>query len=258
MSLIFIHHLLQSLILPPLNAIILILIGISVLNKRSQIARWFIISGCILLYIQATPFFVYSISGFFEKPQISTAELEKSQAIIVLGGGVKTNAYEYPDKFSLNSYTIMRIQYASFLAKQYPTKLIILSGGIAAPKNHSEAQIMKDSMLNNYNIKNQILIEEHSRNTNENAKNVSDMLKKLNISDVAVISQAYHVSRAVALFRRYGIDAIAAPTDYMGHYTRKTTLASFIPNAGTMLDCSQLLHELAGYIVYVKMGGGGD
>lgn len=254
MSLIFIHHLLQSLLLPPLNAIILILIGIILLNKKTQLARWFIISACVLLYIQATPFFVYSISGFFEKPEISASDLTKSQAIVVLGGGVKTNAYEYPEKFSLNSYSIMRLQYAAFLAKQYPTKLIILSGGIASPKNHSEAQIMKDSLLNNYNIKNPILIEERSRNTNENAKNVSEMLKALNITNVAVVSQAYHVSRAVALFRKYGVNAIAAPTDYMGHYTRKITIASFIPDAGTMLDCSQLLHELAGYIVYVKMG----
>ncbi|MCE2705471.1 MAG: YdcF family protein [Proteobacteria bacterium] len=253
MSLILIHHILQSFVLPPLNAIIIILIGVFILKKYQDVAKFFIITGCVLLYIQATPFFVYSFSGFFEKPQITLNELNKSQAIVVLGGGVKTNAYEYPEGFNLNSWTLMRLQYAAFLAKQNPQKLVIVSGGIASAGNHSEAQIMKETLQTTFNIKNPILIEEQSRNTNENAKFVTQMLQPLNINNVAIVSQAFHATRAIALFNKYNIHAVAASTDYMGHYTSKVTIASFIPNANTMLDCAQLLHELAGYIVYVKI-----
>ncbi|MFN8770390.1 MAG: YdcF family protein [Neisseriaceae bacterium] len=253
MSLTFIHHLLQSFILPPLNAMTIIIIGLFYINRKRELGKTFITIGCIFLYFQSTPFFVYTLSGLIEKPQISQEELNKTQAIVVLGGGIRTNAYEYPEKFAPNSFTLIRLEYTAFLAHQAPDKLIIVSGGVASAKSHSEAEIMKNTLQNTFNITNPILVEEQSRNTNENAKYVAEMLKELKYNDIAIVSQAVHSTRAVALFKKYGIHAVAAPTDYMGHYTRNLNLGSFIPNAGTMSNCAALLHELLGYFVYITL-----
>jgi uncharacterized SAM-binding protein YcdF (DUF218 family) len=249
---VFIHHLLQSFVLPPLNSVIIIIMGVGILKKKLDLGKIFILIGCITLYIQSTPFFVYTIAAILEQPTITKLELNKTQAFVVLGGGIRTNAYEYPEKFTPNSFTLMRLQYTAFLAKQYPNIPIIVSGGIASANNHSEAQIMKNTLQNNFNIINPILIEEKSRNTKENAKYVSQMLKELNYNNIAVITQAYHSSRATALFKQYGVNVIAAPTDYMGHYARIITVGNFIPDAGTMADCSALLHEILGYLIYVR------
>lgn len=253
MSLIFIHHLLQSFILPPFNSIILIIIGIWLLNKSKEVGKAIIVVSCITLYMQSTPFFVYTLAGVIEQPSISQQQLDTTQALVILGGGIRNNAYEYPSKLSPNSFTLVRLQYAAFLAKQNTQKLIIVSGGIAAPGKHSEAEIMKDTLQKTFKVTNPILVEEKSRNTDENAKYVAQILKQLNITKIAVVSQAFHLSRATALFRKYGIIAIPASTDYMGHYDRLLSTANFIPDAGTMANCAALLHELFGYIVYVNL-----
>ncbi|MBY0379445.1 MAG: YdcF family protein, partial [Burkholderiales bacterium] len=108
-------------------------------------------------------------------------------------------------------------------------------------------------LQNNFGVTNPILIEEQSRNTNENAKFVTNMIKELNYTDVVIVSQAFHSTRCLALFKRYGIDAIAAPTDYMGYHNRSITLANFIPDAGTLADCASLLHEVIGYFAYITL-----
>ena len=56
MSLILIHHILQSFVLPPLNAIIIILIGVFILKKYQDVAKFFIITGCHFLYIHSLGF----------------------------------------------------------------------------------------------------------------------------------------------------------------------------------------------------------
>ena len=246
---VFVHHLLQSFILPPFNGVILITIGFILLNYRLKLAKSFIVIGCIFIYLQSIPFTVYTIASLIEKPTISKDELSRIQAFVVLGGGVRTNAYEYEEKFAANSHTLVRLQYVAYLAKQFPKIPIILSGGIATPNSiHSEANIMKYTLQNQFHVTNTIITEDASRNTKENAQYTNEILKKLHITKIALISQAFHLNRANAIFKKYGLVVYNAPTDYMVHYNRLITLASFIPDAQTMEDCATILHELIGYV----------
>lgn len=254
MLLIIMHRLLQSFALPPLNAMIIIVIGIilSYFNVKKLLSTFLIWTGIIFLYIQSTPFFAYHLTKLLEIEPITQDNINNSQAIIILGGGVKNTGYEYDWPIVSSNSTLVRLSYAAFLAKQYPDKLIITSGGYVGP--NTEAKVMRDTLINNFNVKNTIIMEQKSRNTAENAKFVAQILKDLGMNQVTIVTQAFHARRANALFRKQGVNSIVASTDYYSNNDALTSQLAFIPNAHSMQITARTFHEILGYLLYIKLG----
>ncbi len=59
-----------------------------------------------------------------------------------------------------------------------------------------------------------ILSEDISRNTIDNAANSRDLLEKAGLKQCLLVTSAFHMPRAMGLFRKQGVDVIAWPTDY--------------------------------------------
>lgn len=59
-----------------------------------------------------------------------------------------------------------------------------------------------------------IVLEGRSRNTHENADFTRDLLQLRPGQRVAVVTSAYHMPRAMGVFRQAGFDAVAFPVDY--------------------------------------------
>lgn len=252
MLLIFIHRLLQSFVLPPFNAMVILLFGLIILRWHRKTAVTAMVASLVILYLQSAPFLINLIAKVIEPQPLSQAALQDSQAIVVIGGGVQTNSYEYNLKLTPNGWTLLRLEYTAYLAKQYPNKIIVVSGGLDNGKQNSEADVMARVLKQEFQVTNPIIIEGKSRNTDENAKFVAQILKKLQIYNVVVVTQAFHANRATALFEKYGLHAVAAPTDFISN-NRNLDLLSFIPNSDSMHSCAQILHEIYGYIIYVNM-----
>ncbi len=250
MLLIIVHRLIQNFVFPPLNGLIIIAIGIIVHKSRKLLSHLLIIIGILFLYLQSIPFTAYYLTKCIEVPPTTLIQMKNSQAIIVLGGGIKNTGFEYPTHAVVNTDTLIRLRYASYIAHLYPDKLIITSGGFTG-NHYTEALVMRDSLINDFHVTNQILLENRSRNTDENAKFVAQILAAHNITQVVVVTQAYHMRRAIALFKKYGVDAIAAPTDFYNSYDAKTLSLAFIPNAGAMQQVARVLHEILGYFIYI-------
>lgn len=208
-----------------------------------------ILFGVIFLYIQATPFFSYHLSKSIELPPIKQSAVKNSQAIVVLGGGINNSSYEYPMGAVVKTSTLIRLDYAAYLAKQYPNKLIVTSGGYTGSK-YTEASVMRDTLITTFAVKNPILIEDKSRDTDENAEFVAKMLLAKGIHRVVVVSQAFHVRRAIMLFKKYGLEPIGASTDYVSSDDAHTKELMFVPNATAMAITARTLHETFGYLFY--------
>lgn len=56
-----------------------------------------------------------------------------------------------------------------------------------------------------------IVLEETSRNTEENARNARAIMQRHGWSSAIVVSDSYHVFRARHIVRRAGIDAVTSP-----------------------------------------------
>lgn len=244
---ILLHRLLQSFLLPPLNSLIIILLGAFFFKPQKRIGKIIIIFGCLSLYIQSTPYFAYQLNRIIAPATIKPSSLKHVQAIVLLGGGVNNNANEYSVNAISSPDTFVRIRYAAYLAKKNPDLPIFVSGGAIDTKD-SEASLMKRALVDEFDVENQIYLEPDSKTTSENARYTSRLLQQYGISRVVLVTSASHMQRAKALFEKSGINITAAPTGFYSLGYSSLPVLWFIPSALALSTTSAVLHEIYGYI----------
>lgn len=249
---IFLHRLLQSFFLPPLNSMVIILLGVFFFKPQKLIGKIFILTGCISLYLQATPYCAYYLNRLIAPPVMKLSALKHVQAIVVLGGGVNNNASEYNVNAISGPDTFARVRYAAYLAKKNPDLPIFVSGGTIDIKD-SEASLMKKALVDEFDVENLIYLEPDSKTTSENAKYTAKLLQQYGMSRIVLVTSASHMHRAKALFERNGIRVIPAPTSFfsLGYVT--IPLLWFVPTGLAMATTSSVLHELYGYLYDVGL-----
>ena len=79
---------------------------------------------------------------------------------------------------------------------------IVFSGAAADTSGPSNAKVMRDRAINAGIPSGDILIDEYSRNTTENAKNSSEIFRDNNIEKVILVTSGYHQRRASLEFNQ--------------------------------------------------------
>lgn len=108
--------------------------------------------------------------------------LQKADAIVVVSGGD----------------TKSRTNTGIGLYKAGWANLLIFSGAAADPNSPSNAKVMKEQAINQGIPESDIIIDEKSKNTSENAREISKKIDELKIESVILVSSGYHVRRAQA------------------------------------------------------------
>ena len=88
--------------------------------------------------------------------------------------------------------------------------------------------------------------ETRSRTTAENAVMSAAILKEAGVSRIVLVTQAFHMPRAVRLFRSAGLEVIPAPTDFKTDDDASIGFGSLIPRASAMQNSYYALHEWLG------------
>lgn len=99
-----------------------------------------------------------------------------------------------------------------------------------------------------------LVLESGSRTTRENAINTRPLLQARGINRILLVTSAQHMPRALATFRKLGIDAIAAPTDFEASRPTGYWLLRWMPSAAALERSSRALKEYIGIWVY-RMSG---
>jgi len=93
-----------------------------------------------------------------------------------------------------------------------------------------------------------VILEERSRNTDENARETEGLLRRMVPSGrprVALVTSSIHMPRALLALEERGIDAVPVPADYpFGEY--RFTPLGLVPRAETFFLSSRCLHEWLG------------
>lgn len=131
-------------------------------------------------------------------------ELEK---IVLMSSKESDNLYDYAIIFG-NGRNTKRLNKAIELYNNKIIKKIIVSGGIgylSLNRRKTEAEFMKEYLLNN-KIKNEdIILEDKSKDTKENIINTIKILNKdknINKKQILLISSNYHIKRCYLLFSK--------------------------------------------------------
>jgi uncharacterized SAM-binding protein YcdF (DUF218 family) len=124
-----------------------------------------------------------------------------------------------------------------------------VSGGKVFPHDTlSEAQMMARVLQNEFHT-DFLWQEPASRNTAENARFSRQLLQAHAIDRILLVTQAYHIPRAVWSFHDAGFQVLAAPTGFFS-IEPPLTILSFVPSARALEQSFLVLHEYLGLLWY--------
>jgi uncharacterized SAM-binding protein YcdF (DUF218 family) len=174
--------------------------------------------------------------------------------IIVLGGSVDTDlsaAHRTP----VVSHAADRLFAPAGLARRYPNARIVFTGGTAnLVETDSREADYSAPILESLGIaKDRLILDRDSRNTWENAIFTRQLVSPKPGERWLLVTSAFHMPRAMGIFREAGFDVEAYPVDWrMGG---RDDLLSFTNVGGDGLARTEVaVREWIGLVAYRLMG----
>ena len=133
--------------------------------------------------------------------------------IIVLGGSVDPDLSEAHDADGQNSAD--RIITAAALARRYPDARVVFTGGSASLiGNEAGRPIMQPRSSRASVSQTRLMMERGSRNTAQNAEFTKALATPKTGERWLLVTSAFHMPRAIGLFRKAGFAVEACPVDW--------------------------------------------
>jgi uncharacterized SAM-binding protein YcdF (DUF218 family) len=201
-----------ALFLPPTCLILLAFAGVWLARKHPKTGQSLASLSLASLLILSLPVTGNALLQSLERiPPITPSQLKDIQAIVILGGGKNNTAPEFNDEDTVNRWTLQRLRYGAYLQGE-TGKPILVTGG-APFGGRTEADAMTETLKRDFHAKD-IWIEGKSKDTAENAALSATILKEHGIQRICLISQAWHLRRAIKFFEQQGLTVYPAPTGY--------------------------------------------
>ncbi len=245
----FLTNLAASLVLPPMIFVLLGLFGLFVVPRYSRrIGNSIGILAVALLVIFSTAAGSRLLISPLEKraDPLVIPTPSKAQAIIILGGGRLRAAPEAQGHDLPGLQTLFRLRYGAQLHRLTALPILV-SGGSPDGGEESEADLMARALREDFRVPVK-WIEGSSDNTAENAMRSAEQLRQAGITHVLLVTDAMHMRRATAIFRKTGLSITPAPTWFVAQHP--LSAGDFIPNAGALKNSHYALHEWIGLFWY--------
>jgi uncharacterized SAM-binding protein YcdF (DUF218 family) len=209
----------------PLSLVFFIFIFIFIKCKKKEIKK-LIFLFLIIIYLFSTEIGTKILSN-----NNYTNIKDKSllcDAVVILGGNV-----------------IERLFVSILLQKRFNTEIIV-SGGIVLSNNLTEAEIYYEYLLSFGVQSTKIILEKNSRNTFENAKYTSKIIKENNYKNVCLVTSLSHINRSLWSFNQFNINIQPVFIENK----RSTNIKSFMPNSKALYINTVYLKEYIGQLYY--------
>ena len=140
---------------------------------------------------------------------------EKVDGIIVLGGGFEAGINRVRGGYELNGSGDRFVETA-ILARRFPDAKVVVTGGAGDLILDGEADgVTAPRLLTALGIApERLLMESKSRNTYENAVFTREMLNARPGQTWLLVTSAFHMPRAMGIFRKAGFEVVPWPVDY--------------------------------------------
>ena len=182
-------------------------------------------------------------------PLLNLEDMHHVKWVVVLGGG-HTSDPQLPITNQLSDASTARLIEGIRLHNMLPESKIILSGGgLFDPVPN--AKIMADVALSIGVDKEDLVLESVSKDTKDEAGLIQKIVGK---DQFVLVTSASHMPRSVALFKKYGMHPIPAPTDYFVKKRQRVSPAMFFPSASDLYKTERAFHEYLG-IAWAKLRG---
>jgi len=241
----FLKKLITYFLVPPgIFVLVLFLLGAFQKRRRWKYSLWAI--SLILWALSTAP-----ISHFLLLPleKEEWAKVPKGiDSLVILGGGIRDYAPDISGPGVLSEDSLVRIVLGARIYRESRLPIIV-SGGIVAGEV-PEARIMKKFLVELGVPHHMIILEEESRDTEDNINGVKDICARMGFTRPAIITSAYHIKRTLLLAKNKGLDVSPLGTNFKTWPNRRFYSYHFLPNAGSLRDSALALKEYLGLLYY--------
>ena len=246
-------------LLRPYPLIIFLLLAVQAILWRrktgSLTLRLALLLPTLLLWFVSLPVVSYFSAGSLEWQYPPIYERPPNAgAIVVLGSGVAP-----PDavrkKAELDTGGLRRcIKAVEFYKSGKPCPIVVTGGRVEDyKKGPVMAEVMRDFLISQGVAATDVILENDSRSTYENAINAARLLGERGIHSVLVVTDGTHLIRGVGCFRALGLDAYGGGCFYTATELHLTP-RSFLPSAGAAAMNQVIFHEWLGVLYYRLRG----
>lgn len=234
----------SAFLLPPLNFLLLGIIGLALLKARPAWGRAVLMLAIALLWLFSMPITGNFLGMLLEKDSAAAVKLPTSaQAIVVLGGGVYFGGPEY-ENGTVSKDTLERLRYAAALQRR--TRLpILVTGGDLQARGIAEGALMQRALEQDFQVPVQ-WVEDRSHDTIQNAAYSKTILDGHGVKTILLVTHGWHMPRSRQLFERAGFTVLTAGTGF--HSLGRLTVIDFLPNADGLEDSRMFFHEMIGML----------
>lgn len=245
----YIQKFVGALLLPLSIALILFFIGLIYLFLSDYF------KAKIYLVLSLVWIFTFSLTpvsdALLEPLENSYPKLENVDKdikyVLVLGSGHKTNE-QLPLTSWLSPTAINRLAEGIRIYNKLEKNSKLIVSGFGGNDKNSHA-ILQKKLAIEFGIKEEDIITfPKPKTTYEEAKRTKEFL---NNEKIVLVTSAYHMKRAIGLFKKAGVDVIAAPTN---HFVKNSSNIISRPNASSLLKAEKAFHEYLG-LAYAKLRG---
>ena len=182
---------------------------------------------------------------------VSIQDTIEADAIVLLSGDVSIPAPPRVETQVRGNRSIHAMRL--FHANKAP--LIIVTGGNVFPQRDLKPEAEYTAMLLvEFGVpKDVIIVEAKSRNTRDNAVAVAQILDEIQLDHVLLVTDAFHMPRALATFRTAGINASPSVSSITAKL-QKPDILEWLPSLTALATLDSVVHEKLGIFVYRLRG----
>jgi uncharacterized SAM-binding protein YcdF (DUF218 family) len=234
------------LLIPGIFIVFFIITGIYGIRKKIFILKFNLLAG-IILYCFSISFVANYMLSFIEKESIYSGK-PAVDAIILLGGGVMEGVPDISGTSIPSSDMTVRIVDTVRLYKKYKLPVVVSGGSISGKVK--EAVVAK-RFLTDLGVKDKdIILEDSSKDTIENALYVKEIFRKKGYKKGLLVTSAYHIRRSEFLFKKAGLDVYPHSCGISSNKSIEFNLYDFLPGIGYLNQSAATIKEALGLLFY--------
>lgn len=231
-----------SWVLPPgIFFVILFGVGIYCWRKGQRPLAGVLLAVTFVFYLLSTGFVSELLVKSLESRYVPPSE-PCGDVVVVLGGGALKDTPDVDGDGQLCGRYANRVLTGARLAKKWSLPVII-SGGQLYEDSGKEAEIAKRAMLTLGVPQGEIISEDQSLTTSQNAKYTKEILQEYGFQKPVLVTSAFHMPRAVQTFNLQGVEVIPYPADYLVNVQPVFHYKKLRPNAEALDNSVLILQE---------------
>ena len=231
---------------------LLLLAAVVFKNKRKRLLIW----TAVMFFVFSNPFIINKLMSAWETEYLRYEDLKEQYDVgIILGGTLRY--YHGPLERPMYGKNADRFISAVELYKRNKIKKILISGGsgkLMRPEER-EAVILTETLKQMGVNENDIIQENKSRSTYENAKYTAEILKaQYPKGKFMLITSSFHMRRSIMCFKKQELPVTPFPVDQQSGEDILTPDKIIIPDAENFIKWTTVIHEWVGIVAYKIVG----